>query len=190
MSLVPYIFDHVDRRIARIVSKLTRAARFVSLVRMYAEELQELEDSLFNLIAERTLDASQGAQLDQWGLLVGEPRNWLTDGEYRAFIGARIATNLSEGTVDNMTAILATLGRATLPVMYHPLYPAAMQFSYVTDAPVIDSTAARLQAQMIEAAPAGVDIAFIVEAPTGYFGFDLDPDSLGFDDGEFARVLP
>lgn len=188
-DLPPYIFDHIDQRLARLVSELANAEGIPSLVRMFGEELQELEDSLYNLIVERLLTTSQGAQLDQWGDLVGEPRSGLTDGEYRAFIGARIATNNSNGTVDEMTYILSVLGRAVGVTMYHPLYPAGMYFSYVTDTPISATTATRLHAQMLEAAPAGVDIAFIVEAEPGYFGFLGDPNALGFNVGKYARVI-
>jgi len=42
---------------------------------------------------------------------------------------------------------------------------------------------------MTEAAPAGVEIDDIIEAAPGYFGFDDDPDALGFGVGTWARTL-
>lgn len=186
----PYIFDHVDRRYARIITKLRRATRFVDLVTIITEEVQALEDATTAAIIERYLDVAVGANLDQYGLLVGERRDGLNDIEYRAFIGARILSNLSEGTIDEMTAILAIIGRATSAVQYIPLYPAGMQFGYVTaEPPASDARAARIVTQMTEVAPAGVEVAFIVEATEDYFGFDDDPEAFGFDEGEFARAL-
>lgn len=186
-GLPPYVFDHVDRRLARLISRL-RKPHIESVVRMYAEALEEAEDSAYNLIVERFLDTSVGAQLDVWGLVVGERRDGLNDDEYRAFIGARILSNLSNGEIDRMTEILSTIGRAVGAVIYYPLYPAAMYFNYATDDPATTSLALRIVAQMTEVAPAGVQVAFIVETTTTPFMFDGE-EGTGFDEGEFGRVI-
>jgi hypothetical protein len=158
---------------------------------MYGEALEEAEDSAFNLIAERLLDTSVGVQLDVWGLVVGERRDGLSDDEYRAFIEARILSNLSNGEIDRLTQILATLGRASgdaPTVLYFPLYPAGMWFNYATDRPATADMAARIVTQMTEVAPAGVGVDFIVETPIIAFQFD-GPAGTGFDEGEFGRTL-
>jgi len=183
-----YIFDHVDRRVARLVSRL-RKPNLEAIVRMFGEEAQEVEDSLHSLIVERFLANSVGIQLDVWGLIVGERREGLHDVEYRAMIGARILSNISEGTINQMTAILEIVGRAMPGVTYYPLYPAGMAFAYVTDTPASPDRAARIVSQMTEVAPAGVEVAYIVAATEGYFGFDDDPEAFGFEEGEFARTL-
>ena len=189
-DLPPYIFDHVERRLARLVT-IFRKDRIEFMVTIFGEELQEIEDSLYNLIVENYMATAVGRQLDVWGMIVGEPRNGLTDGEYRGFINARILTNSSEGTIDRMTEILSVIGRAVdgIPTVYFPLYPAAMFFSLVTNETISADTAARIKAQMLQAAPAGVDISFIQIAPEGFFGFEGDPDALGFGEGQFGGVL-
>jgi len=189
-TLPPYSFNYVDRMLALLVS-MFQQPNIQAMVTISAEEMQEAEDSFYHLIVENYVDTAVGRQLDVWGIIVGEPRNGLTDGEYRGFINARILTNLSETTIDELTAILAVIGRAVpdVPVVYHPLYPAAMYFSLVTDAIISGDTADRIKAQMLEATAAGVDIAFIQVAEPGFFGFDLDPDALGFDEGKFGGTL-
>ena len=188
LPLPDYIFDHVDRALAAIVTKLEKP-NVCSLVRVAALEIEEFEDTAWAAIAERRLETAVGANLDQYGKLVGEPRNGLNDLDYRAFIGARIRSNLSNGTVGEMQVILGIIGRALTGVQYLPLYPAAMSFGYVTETPAQDPVAARIVAQMTEVAPAGVEVAYIVEATEGYFGFDGDPEALGFNEGIFSRTL-
>lgn len=188
-DLPPYIFDHVDRRLARLISRL-RKPNIEILVRMYGEALEELEDSAYNLIVERFITTSVGAQLDVWGIIVGERRNGLTDGDYRAFIEARILSNLSNGEINRLTQILSVIGRSIGPVIYHPLYPAGMWFSYPTSSPASSTTAERIVTQMTEVAPAGVEVAYIVETTETPFAFaGPDDEGRGFGVGEFGGLL-
>lgn len=188
VGIPPYIFDHVDRAVSSIVSYL-RQPRFTALVEALGEEVQCLEDALWAAIAERRLSVAVGANLDQWGDLVGELRRGLTDGEFRAFIEARIRTNVSEGTLDELTAILAIIGRAVQPVQYSPIYPAGLFLEYVTEQPASAAAAARIVAQMEEAAPSGVAVYRVVEGVPGYFGFAGNNNALGFGEGQWAHKL-
>lgn len=187
-DLPPYIFDHVEQALAEIVTYLDQP-NFRAFIKTAAIEVQELEDTLWACIVERFLSRAVGAQLDQYGEVVGEPRNGLLDGEYREFLQARIWTNLSHGTPDEMTAILAVIARAVSEVHYYPLYPAACAFDYTSLFASSQAARDRINAQMIEAAPAGVLIDYIVEARPDYFGFADDPDALPFTEGWFAEVI-
>ena len=184
----PYIFDHVEKALAEIVTLLDQP-NFRAFIKTAATEVQELETVIHDCIVERMLDHAVGAQLDQYGEVVGEPRNGLLDGEYRSFIQARIWTNLSHGTPDEMTAILAVIGRAVSAVTYHPLYPAACAFDYATQVANSDDARDRIVVQMTEAAPAGVLVDYIVEAQADYFGFADDPEALPFTEGWFSEVI-
>jgi len=187
MSDIPtYIHDQVDRLLALLVTKLKKP-RIESLLRMYGQELQELEDSAYAMIVERYLDVAVGAQLDQYGVLVGEDRDGLTDDEYRSFIEARILSNLSRGEINRMTQILSIIGRAVGAVRYFPLYPAGMWFDFETEATLSDTALTKIVEQMTEVAPAGVEVQAIVQGPTGMFRFDTE--GLGLDQGKFGRTL-
>ena len=189
MSLPAYIFDHVDRAIDMIVTRLKKP-RITGFIITAAYEIEQLEDTLWQMIAERLLATAVGVNLDQYGKLVGEPRNGLTDGDYRAFIEARILSNLSNGEVNRLTQILSVIGRSIGPVIYHPLYPAGMWFSYPTSSPSDATTAARIVTQMTEVAPAGVEVAYIVETTETPFAYDgPDDEGLGFDVGEYGGLL-
>lgn len=188
MSLPEHIFDHIERALDNLVTPLFDKPVITAIVKAVASEVQELEDAAWSCIAERLLDTASGVQLDQWGEVLGEPRLGLNDIEYRAFLAARILSNLSEGEPDRLARILSILvGGAA--ARYVPHYPAGMMFEYVTDEPTSEKRRARINAQMEAVAPAGVEVDYITEASSGYFGFADNPDALGFGDGLFAEII-
>ena len=186
-DLPPYIFDYVDRALDRITFPLSKE-NFCNLVKIFAEEVQCAEDSLFALIAERQVSNAVGANLDQWGVIVGQPRDGLEDMPYRQVILTAIERNNSEGTVNELLSILAGVTGSD-SVKYEPLYPAGMAFSYVADPPLDDNHRERVKDMITPAVGAGIGLDYIVEAQEGYFGFDDDPDALGFGEGKFAEVI-
>lgn len=189
MTITPdYIANHVERALGDLVTMLGGRPVIEALVRALGEEVQELEDATWACVADRLLSTAVGTQLDAWGEIVGEQRGGLNDLEYRAFIEARILSNLSEGEPDRMARILSVLVGG-VPVRYVPLYPAAMFFQYVRPAWTSARHRARVVAQMVEVAPAGVSVDHITEAIDGYFGFDDDDDALGFDEGLWPEVI-
>lgn len=183
-----YIANHVERALADLVTMLRDKPVIEAIVRAFAAEVQELEDATWACVADRLLSTAVGAQLDAWGEIVGEQRGGLNDIEFRVFIEARILSNLSEGEPDRMARILSTLVGG-VPARYVPLYPAAMHFEYEVPTPTSARRRARVKAQLLDVAPAGVEIDYITEAAPGFFGFSTDPDALGFGEGLIAEVI-
>lgn len=66
---------------------------------------QTLEDTLQDMLAQRSIEDAVGAQLDILGKLVGESRLGLSDDDYRRHIRARIVTNRSNGTIEDLIRI-------------------------------------------------------------------------------------
>lgn len=75
------------------------------LVATLATPFQSLEAALQQLLTERSIDTAVGAQLDVIGRIVGQPRNGLDDDTYRRYCRARIATNKSNGTIENLITV-------------------------------------------------------------------------------------
>lgn len=75
------------------------------LVANLATPFQSLEAALQQLLTERSIDTAVGAQLDVIGRIVGQPRNSLDDETYRRYCRARIATNKSNGTIENLITV-------------------------------------------------------------------------------------
>jgi hypothetical protein len=66
---------------------------------------QDIEDALQQLKTERWVDTAVGDQLDIIGRIVGQPREGRVDDDYRRFIRARIATNNSDGTFEDLITV-------------------------------------------------------------------------------------
>ena len=183
-----YILDHDLRALAELASQFDNATNLRALVLAYSQEMQNIEDATWSMLRQRLLAEAVGAQLDQWGKIVGEDRGGLPDETYRKQIQARLLTNRSHGTPDELTAILRIL-TGSGPVRYSPVYPAAMRFQYVVEQFSNTNKRRRVVGQMLEAAPAGVEIKTIVEAESSYFGFADDPNAAGFGVGVWAEDI-
>ncbi len=82
---------------------ITNVQKFVSAI---AGTFQLLSDAHFQLKHGRAVDNAVGAQLTAIGKLVGQPRDGVTDDElYRRYVRARIATNKSDGVIDDILSI-------------------------------------------------------------------------------------
>jgi hypothetical protein len=101
--------NHVADAQARLVQQLKNKTKFKALIAALVKPAQALEDAFWDLLTKRSLDVAEGAQLDLCGKIVGEPRQSNDDDTYRAFIGARIKTNKSNGQRETLLAILRAL---------------------------------------------------------------------------------
>ena len=187
MPLPPHINDHIQRAVGALVYRL-RKRRLVAVVWASVRLVQELENDAYAVLAERRLDVAVGELLDQAGRIVGERRDGLPDSVYRRFIKAKIRANASQGEIPRIIDVVAVLVDADT-VRYTPSYPAGYRLAYIVAFPVDDRHVARLKQRVLDMTNSGVDVASIIEARRGYFGFADDPDASGFNVGTFARVI-
>lgn len=68
-------------------------------------QVQTLEDVFWSVYVNQRLDNAFGVVLDTIGKLVGQPRNGLEDDDYRRYIRARISTNKSRGTIEDVIKV-------------------------------------------------------------------------------------
>lgn len=184
---VDYIPNHVERALGNLESQFQRSPNLKAVLRAIIAEVQVLEDAIFSAAVDRYLESARGAQLDQYGKVLGAGRGGLTDRIYRQILGARILGNLSSGSVPRLLDIYRILnGGAPADVQTPP--PNTLIFSTERDTPTTPDERRRIARWMHQVKKAGVRLV-MVEASPGYFGFADDPDALGFDDGFFAGVI-
>jgi hypothetical protein len=188
MGDLVYVPDHKARAVASLLSQHQRKPRIRSLVESLAEGAQSTEDEGFDVLISTTLSAAQGANLDQWGALVGEVRGDLADEDYRVFITARIRVNNSTGTTDEIIAIWSIVVAPFLEIRQRTIPPATFSLDTLRDTPMNDARAGRVGAMMRDVKPAGIAM-MLIESTPGYFGFAEDPESLPWDVGQFSRAL-
>lgn len=187
---IRFIEDHGDKSIGNLLSihrhrSLSDKGRILSLIRALASGANDLEENLFDLQVNRTLDNSIGPDLDQWGLLVGEIRGGLPDRAYRNFIKARVLALTSEGNADRLIEIFDIITDAE-EVKYIPCYPAGFALVAYIAEPLEENIRRRIRRTMALAKPGGVEMV-LIEATIE--PFTLDDETRGFDTGEFSRII-
>lgn len=170
-----YIPDHLQQALDTWLSQDRSRPRLLALLRVVCEQIQGLEDHLWDTYVSTPITAASGEGLDLWGRLLGEPREGATDYDYRRFLSARLLVLRSNGRIDELITIAATL--AAGDAHYTTAYPAGFQLAIEVTAPLDAEVAARLVRALRAAKPGGVGLG-VVERRAGFFRFD-SPD-LGF----------
>lgn len=99
------ITDHVVQALARRSQQFKNKTKYENLLSALTQEVQPMEDALWQLFTERTIDTAIGAQLDDIGLIVGQLREGLSDSDYRRLVRARISVNNSQGLVADLIGV-------------------------------------------------------------------------------------
>lgn len=176
----------VKQAIGRLPGLFADLPNWRKLVTSLTTEVQVLEDVHYDMLVDGLLDNAQGDALDQYGDLVNEAREGLTDAVYRGIVRARIRANRSNGSASELLAVALLLGALNAKLFEH--FPATASVEMVVpDSFDISGSEAGRRAGIIERAAAGGVFVRVVEAQSGYFAFAEDPDGLGFDDGRLAR---
>jgi hypothetical protein len=115
MALVP-ITDHVRRAILNLPPVYWGKPRIASCLRALVEEVQELEDAVWDVLTLRSIETATGARLQALGRLVGEPDLGYDQETYRVLIRVRIVINRSRGAASNFTSVgsIITTGKTTV----------------------------------------------------------------------------
>ncbi len=189
ISSIPVAFEpeHCDRILEALLFQFRDKPRITALACALAEGVQQLEDVVWTLIADRTLQAASGASLDQWGGVVGEDRGALDDDDYRRFIQARIIANNSGGTTEELIRVFV-LVTAPSTVEHVELLPMTAIFRAFREVPMSIELRGRVRRIMDAARGTGRELE-LIEVPTNFFGFAGNPDALGYDQGIFSRNI-
>ncbi len=166
LRLIP---DHNERSRKRLLSQWWEQPRLAGLARGIGAAGQVLENLIFQVLDERTLDTAVGVHLERWGRIVGERRGGLEDHDYRRIIRARMRVNRwakfgSDPGIDEQIAIFELLMDAR-SVRYFPLYHAGFALVAERDTFLPDIVAQRVVRTMLDAKPAGVGLTLIEALP-------------------------
>lgn len=124
--------EHGDQGVARLIAQYPGKPRLEALLRIYLDEVQQIEVALFDLATDRFLDVAIGAQLDGIGDIVGQERQGLSDVDYRPLLRARVQANRSEGTVPDIYEVaVATLDGSIGDVRIEQKFPAGVHVRFL-----------------------------------------------------------
>lgn len=126
---VPVKIDQVNQGLDRLLEQFKNKPNIKGQLTTYLSQNNDIEATTLDIIKSRSIDTSVGIQLDQIGALVGQPRNGLTDVNYRTQIKFKIAVNNSNGTPEEIINMLYDVTGST-EVRYFEHYPASYMISY------------------------------------------------------------
>lgn len=140
MPIPERVTNHLEAAKARFISQFKSPKPVLhGMLQSYVDQLQELEDVIWDVIDYRLLDAApgrshgaEGVQLDVLGRIVGQPRMGLTDAAYRTAIRLRIRVNRSRGSAADLLEILRLAMPNPKVFTYDELYHLA-SYIYVED---------------------------------------------------------
>lgn len=186
--MAAHITDHVARAIARLPDQFKGKVKLELLLTTFIEPFQEIEDALWQLLTERTLDVAIGQQLDDIGTIVQFFRDGANDDTYRRRLRARVKVIRSRGSGDELLQITRLIiDDALATVTLVPGYPAALVIRI--DARPVAQEIAEMAIDFLRKAVAG-GVRIILEYTTldtsGLFRWDTGP---GWDSGYFADAI-
>jgi hypothetical protein len=93
---------------ARMPSRL-RGAVIVALLRAMGDEVQLLEDEVFDHYVSSPISVAEGVVLDRWGAIVNEARYGLSDSDYRRIIEAKLLALKAAGRREFIVRMVSLL---------------------------------------------------------------------------------
>jgi hypothetical protein len=147
-------------------------------------QIQELENTFFDMLDLTGLDTAEGTQLDNLGTIIGLTRAVnQTDDIYRALLRVQIISNLSNGEAERIITIIKAFTNST-DVVLQEFFPGHMQIEFDGTVPNVSE----LLEAADNAAAGGVSL-ILTQINDNPFVFDGDPDGQGFDQGEFVGTV-
>ncbi|KKL98555.1 hypothetical protein LCGC14_1823240, partial [marine sediment metagenome] len=120
---VEKITDHLERSLKRLISQYKDSPNIESILRVYGPEIQQLENMFSDIFTKTIFLQSEGEQLDRIGLILNQPRQGLSDLDYKTVLIGKIAEYNSEGTPEDLINIYSILTDAQ-QIQYEEIYPA------------------------------------------------------------------
>ncbi len=195
----PVRLDHEAEMLEALPPTLDKPT-WRALVTSAAGQFQAIEDAAIAIIVQRSLANAVGAQLDQLGKRVRQPREGRGDADYKRVIGAKVAVNTSQGMREDLIlvarlALLDPTVRVALQATTDPAAVAVMTLEGLvshaasTDVVTFAQRAAQAGVRVIvESWSAPVAEMFRLDDDTPGAGFatppalDISPPLTTFDD--------
>lgn len=188
-NTIDLVDDWAARLRSRLYTQFRHATSWQAWCDLLGQQFDDLETAGQTLLTMLDVEASEGAQLDVIGRIVGQPRNGVDDDIYRLYLNARALANKSAGTVEDIFKVMRALyGQTEAQPRYFGGW--VKQFA-IRVAAVLTRSEALIGVDFLgdakEAAARGI-LEWIESPPASMFQFDgtASPTGLGFDVGYFA----
>jgi hypothetical protein len=170
---------HTPLALSRLIErwKAENNPQLAALLTSYTDEVQELENAIWDVMVGRLTDYASGVQLDALGRIVGQKRDSLGDAAYRAHIKARIRINQSFGQPRDIIAVIKLVDSSPFHLVEYPTASFAVWFD---EPPATTAVGHELPSLIKQTRAAGVSgiVSFPVDRLTvrgAFFGSSYDP---------------
>jgi len=178
------VVNHAAAALARLPEYLKDKPKLAALLATYTAQCDSLEATFQQLLLQRSADTAVGYQLDRLGVIVGQDRGGLGDADYRRYLRARIATNRSRGTVEDILKIAALVINDVV-ASYEIRNTGTAAYVLRVVGIALTTGVAAIALAFLQAATAGgvrVILEAPLDAPASLFTYDTGP---GWDVGHF-----
>ncbi len=124
---IPAPIDHVETGQSRLLSQWQDKPNMSGLVKSIMQSVQEVEDTIHQIIDNMNIFDATGEQLDVIGTLIGLERNGMDDDSYRAELFKQISINRSDGTTEIIISLMEAATQTTNSDFWEH-YPASIFF--------------------------------------------------------------
>lgn len=176
--MVTQITTHNADARARLLQQYKGKVKIEGLLdALGSDQIQDLEDAIFGLNTRLDIDSSSGIQLDNIGEIVGRARSGQSDTIYRLFLKATIGRNVSESEAERVISVWKIITQGTI-IQLLEAFPAevALYSDVELDVSLVDIAFALMQ----DVVGAGIRVTPTAVLVEDGFGFDGNPDALGF----------
>lgn len=177
--------SRLDDAQKRLICYLRGNPQMESFLAAVIQQIQDLEQVTVAYFSIRDVDTAIGDALTRIGNLVNEPRAERGDAAFRRAIKARIITNKSTGSAEDVIAALTALNSGGDVWEYVEQFPARF-ISYFPDTIVSDPEPMIIASR--DNTAGGVASYMWYHTTATPFGFDGDATASGFDVGDLATA--
>ncbi len=184
-GLYVYSPDHAERMVNRLIEIFRKPRNSAYLRYGPGAQIQEIEDVLWDIYQSFDLETAENTALDFLGAVVGELRRGRDDTAYRTAINVRLLVNRSNGSIEEMLAILV-LADPSLVMSLREYWPASLVFRWQSAFTALSS--ADMYYLVRQAKPAGVMLHAIIRPASGGFRWSTTAVAGAAADDAFSSV--
>lgn len=160
------IDNHVEAGLSRLLQRNKESYNINSLLSALIEPIQEIENQIYDLYTERSLDTSIGKQLDGIGKIVGLDRDGRDDIDYRSALIIQIQINKAGGEPESIITAIRQLFKTEI-ITFKEIYPANYEV-YIASDTIVENA----KALITSISPAGVGNIVLLQGTGAPFCLD------------------
>ena len=189
--ITPYTpVAHIAAMQANLITQFRNTTVLASFIKNLGQQLNDLDEFFAQIFTNIDFQNSSSSQLDDWGSLLQQSRNGLSDDAYRTLLQAKVNALSSQGTVENIIQILLTMAGA----QQVQVIESSVNADITVNASAVGAAVTKpdIFAAVFKAKLAGVGLTLNVTTATlPVFQFDLAAtgNNAGFDVGHLAGLI-